>query len=1798
MKRIGSRLLACLLAALMLWGMVPALTLAEDAQAEQPVQTETDASADAPSPTDTPKPTDTPSPTDTPKPTDTPEPAYTPEPAVTEAEEPTALPPETETAAPTETPTAEPSPTPDPTLPGESPSVSPEPTLTPEPTPAPALEGFELLLTEAGVTIARYVGGGEHAAVPAFVGDLPVTTIATGAFSDLDTLASVEVAEGVLTLESGAFNNCPLLASVALPASLNAIAEDAIIACPLAVVTAPEGSPAADYGARYAASLLAEAPVSDMMEDVLPEYNLSTLFTISVRSTQMRLHPTEEWSINLHATLTPVDGSPVGNSGDLSDWEYGKYDSDGQNVASDKMLVYFNQADGQDQIRINIGSACAVGTYTIALRGKYNNAYYVYNTTIEVLPAPTAVFDEALTIADEFGNGIPSLMYVGDATTGYSGNVQVKDGSGLDRCVFDNVYFENWNSINLNWNDGTIELNPHSSERSDTLHVRVRGYYGYNEIYYEKAFAISVAQVDFERPTLTLTNALSGNKLVVGGAEGGANTPFTLTYTVEGGDHTDDFRANVKLHAQTSYGSERLTSDGGDTYRFTEAGLYPVALVATYMNTTVSYNFYVQVLATGGAEPSATFESYFNLSKNPNGDQSSLYFVPSLAKSVWVAGFNLVKGAPFNDSDVSYQITFLGNDAAGVPYSGGVACAVVQLGSGEDWGWAHAITALPSAAEGAGPAFSRYRLTATVTREGEADQVYTTEFAVNMQAIENADNLPAKTLTLTSSLISVDYRADNQYTLALPGILLGGKTLPGDVWLDVNQIDVNGNWSNWGFLLDDEGGLKRRNVLQGTSVTSQLEWDRAEALKMRYVINYGNLRWEAPFKINIGVGENDASQLFNIESQEKTVFFGGLAENNTWGGNFWIDKIYTITGCGTQIVSAPVGSNAVINAESDNDDTRTFVSFNFTPNKSGTYRIRLWADVDEDGDAATAPTHYDHIFELKALATPATLPKAITLTGSSSMRVKVNEKFAMPAIRESTTAFNAYGWDQNLMIWGDGHLLVAGDWDSHAAAGGTPFWVDSPGRYKLVRELSIGANYYLRAFITLTVTDGADKVVLTDVSASMDCWGWDDAYTVMPKGNVENNLFMIYVNNAQLGDDVTETWSLNLSGASTGKFANIRFTDQIKGDNDRSSEARLVGFFPLQSGAVTFTVVYDAYEGTGADAVHIYHGETPEMTVRIVDTAASGDFRLVGTPVTYTADASGYVRIDAWDAVSDDIALADYTVHNDFFVANDPDGIVELTPLYDTADEGATASACAFRIDPTKTGTYLVYQHCWVSLADTDLWADTVFRVVVGSTPGTALTLYENSIDLSTVNMYDADPNITEKFYWVDAAVGETLNWKLTRKSGTSIDLAIVNSTGTWGATCTRVINSALDNTGNIVHITSMNKAGLSTFELSATLTTLSGKTLTAKKTFSVNVVELESYSATLAAPTKVFTSVVGDLTMIPQPTITWPAGAGSFTFQRNWFWSKPDKLVGYTYDESDTVRNLVLCPLEAGYYTVNFQAVRGASIADIVYTLIVNEPGESAPDAVPQMHAVNYAQKNAESYDTDGDGLIEITCPLDGGVGAWSAVAEFSMWGMELSKIEGLTFSMESPSTAGVVQAYNTKRYGDCTIISARYDKEIGFPSTYTVSALIDHIDIDKRVKITFLPPRVPQLLDGLDSLTLSAGMTYQLDVAALSAALGKPVTAFSCDYTGKTATDKRLTVSAAGLITVTGTVENAYVYAETADPATLAGIKVTVKGSPATLLADQDALTFTSVSGSQTLTLTAKDGEGNAVPPPRPSR
>ena len=293
----------------------------------------------------------------------------------------------------------------------------------------------------------------------------------------------------------------------------------------------------------------------------------------------------------------------------------------------------------------------------------------------------------------------------------------------------------------------------------------------------------------------------------------------------------------------------------------------------------------------------------------------------------------------------AYTVEFIGNDEGA---ASGLPCADIEMRDENGDGSYYSLNALPNSTEGAGPAYSGYRLTATVSKAGEPVQVYSAVFSVNMVDLPDLD-LPAQALSLTTNKVELAYRADSNYTVPMPGILLGGKSLPENIWLKVYNTDRYNNKGEWG-LLDSEDNVGRETVLGGNSYNASFYYDRVDTLKMSYEIDYDNLHWEAPFTIYLGVGEGDASALFDVNQQSYTAFIGGLADEYAWGGSYYIDHAYNIEDYGVESVLVPTGGSVRLETYDNSDSSRTDIGFSFAPSKPGTYKIRLWVDVDEDND--------------------------------------------------------------------------------------------------------------------------------------------------------------------------------------------------------------------------------------------------------------------------------------------------------------------------------------------------------------------------------------------------------------------------------------------------------------------------------------------------------------------------------------------------------------------------------------------------------------------------------------------------------------------------------------------------------------------------------------------------------------------------------------------------------------------------------------------------------------------------------
>ena len=92
-----------------------------------------------------------------------------------------------------------------------------------------------------------------------------VTVIGEGAFSRCPNLEKVMLPDGVISIGDRAFIECKGLRSIELPASIEEIGENAFDGCYDLVITAPEGSYAAEYIEK---NNLAPLDIEGMLEDV------------------------------------------------------------------------------------------------------------------------------------------------------------------------------------------------------------------------------------------------------------------------------------------------------------------------------------------------------------------------------------------------------------------------------------------------------------------------------------------------------------------------------------------------------------------------------------------------------------------------------------------------------------------------------------------------------------------------------------------------------------------------------------------------------------------------------------------------------------------------------------------------------------------------------------------------------------------------------------------------------------------------------------------------------------------------------------------------------------------------------------------------------------------------------------------------------------------------------------------------------------------------------------------------------------------------------------------------------------------------------------------------------------------------------------------------------------------------------------------------------------------------------------------------------------------------------------------
>ena len=90
---------------------------------------------------------------------------------------------------------------------------------------------FGCLVTNDTVTITNYLGSGGDVVIPRTIGGLPVTDIGPSAFAQQESLASIEIPEGVTNIGVLAFIICPNLTAASIPGSVAQIGDEAFWYC-------------------------------------------------------------------------------------------------------------------------------------------------------------------------------------------------------------------------------------------------------------------------------------------------------------------------------------------------------------------------------------------------------------------------------------------------------------------------------------------------------------------------------------------------------------------------------------------------------------------------------------------------------------------------------------------------------------------------------------------------------------------------------------------------------------------------------------------------------------------------------------------------------------------------------------------------------------------------------------------------------------------------------------------------------------------------------------------------------------------------------------------------------------------------------------------------------------------------------------------------------------------------------------------------------------------------------------------------------------------------------------------------------------------------------------------------------------------------------------------------------------------------------------------------------------------------------------------------------------------------------
>ena len=119
------------------------------------------------------------------------------------------------------------------------------------------------------VMITEYKGSDSNVVIPAYIGNIPVTTIGEYAFSNCTSLTSVTIPDSVTSIDNSAFTNCISLTSVTIPDSVTSIGSWAFSSCKnLTSIVIPDSITTISLGTFHKCTSLTSITIPDNVTSI------------------------------------------------------------------------------------------------------------------------------------------------------------------------------------------------------------------------------------------------------------------------------------------------------------------------------------------------------------------------------------------------------------------------------------------------------------------------------------------------------------------------------------------------------------------------------------------------------------------------------------------------------------------------------------------------------------------------------------------------------------------------------------------------------------------------------------------------------------------------------------------------------------------------------------------------------------------------------------------------------------------------------------------------------------------------------------------------------------------------------------------------------------------------------------------------------------------------------------------------------------------------------------------------------------------------------------------------------------------------------------------------------------------------------------------------------------------------------------------------------------------------------------------------------------------------------------------